>query len=644
MAEDNKIQLKLELDENSVKSSFKQVETEAEKSGKSSSESFASGFKSATAGVTGVYASIAATITAALGAVSFGKAISEAIEAERAATTLKVAFRNVGEDALLASSRFSEFSKALSEQKGIDDDVINKNAAILVSIGRLRGEGLERATKAAIDLSKGLQIDVGGAFDLVAKAAAGNTGALGRYGIKVDESIPKNARFAEVLKLVERNFGGISQAIADNTFEGSLNKLSVSFTNLLESLGKLFTQSPVVRETLKIISEAFISLGNAVEKIGKTDVVGGLIINLAEVARIVNNFVSPAIEAFINLFVLGAKTVKLGLDALVVAVVGFGKLLVEAIVFPLRDIALLGGKLVSVFNNDVGQKLKDSIVGLSVNLTKPLQDEFSKATQIMSDDFESAAKSADEAFNTKTSQAIDKFLADYIARVSQAKEINSSLGDSFKQTANDAINGFTSLGQAFSFVSIGISESAKDLAINAEQNFKNMGKSMLQGVGQAAGQAFAAFGKAVQQGKDALSAFGEALLAAFGNSLVQLGTGFILQGIAQSLAGFGSGAPLIAAGAALAAFGGLLSASVGGGAAAAGGASAGAGGTGGGIATSPSDISNISQPQNPVASPGTTIAVNIQGNVLDRRQTGLELVDVISEAFQTQGVTILGAT
>jgi hypothetical protein len=37
--------------------------------------------------------------------------------------------------------------------------------------------------------------------------------------------------------------------------------------------------------------------------------------------------------------------------------------------------------------------------------------------------------------------------------------------------------------------------------------------------------------------------------------------------------------------------------------------------------------------------------VNIQGNVLDRRQTGIEIVEIIKEQFDTQGgQTLVGVT
>ncbi len=48
--------------------------------------------------------------------------------------------------------------------------------------------------------------------DLLGKAYAGNTSALGRYGIVVDETIPKAEKFEAVLRQLEARFGGAAQA------------------------------------------------------------------------------------------------------------------------------------------------------------------------------------------------------------------------------------------------------------------------------------------------------------------------------------------------------------------------------------------------------------------------------------------------
>lgn len=153
-------------------------------------------------------------------------------------------------------------------------------------------------------------------------------------------------------------------------------------------------------------------------------------------------------------------------------------------------------------------------------------------------------------------------------------------------------------------------------------------------------------GAALVGGKNAFDDFGKTVLGILGDFAIQVGTlligiGLGLENLKAGLATF-NGAAVAAAGLALVVLGGALK-SLSGGTSSAEQPGGAGGGISSGVSSSPAqqqpNLDNISS-----NAPGTTISVNIQGNVLDRRQTGLELVDVISEAFQTQGVTILGAT
>lgn len=172
---------------------------------------------------------------------------------------------------------------------------------------------------------------------------------------------------------------------------------------------------------------------------------------------------------------------------------------------------------------------------------------------------------------------------------------------------------------------------------------KDIANSLIRGFGSGAANAFASFGRALATGQDALDAFGAALLNAFGGALINLGTGFILQGIAQSLAGFGSGGPLIAAGAALATFGGALQGFGG----SVGGAGSGVGATGGGIGagggfddggglTSPDLVDQTEEREQPA----TQVALTVNGDILDSEETGTRIAQILSDSFQNDGIVI----
>lgn len=201
-----------------------------------------------------------------------------------------------------------------------------------------------------------------------------------------------------------------------------------------------------------------------------------------------------------------------------------------------------------------------------------------------------------------------------------------------------------SVGESFTAIMEGMDAQAKETSVNASKNFKNLGRSMLTSIGQASANAFAAFGQAIAEGDDALTAFGKSLLNSLGQMAIQMGAQFILQGIAYTWAGIANGPPLIAAGAALAAFGGIMAASGGAGPRD---VSGGGGTAGAGIGSVADNTNPVNEPVNfedtVAQTPQTAVNVTINGNVLDRRETGLEIAKILEEQFADQGLVIRGA-
>lgn len=263
---------------------------------------------------------------------------------------------------------------------------------------------------------------------------------------------------------------------------------------------------------------------------------------------------------------------------------------------------------------------------------------------LLAEDLRLKEAELEEQFQADQIQTEDEFQAkllqlrtDY-ANKKAANDIASikAQQEAFEQF-NQSASGSSSVLAGFSEVISGAKIAATEFAHNAAANFREVGKQMFNSIGQAGGQAFAAFGKAIATGQNALEAFVNSLLASMGQMAVQLGTQFILQGIAYSWAGLPNGPALISAGAALAAFGGILSA-VGGGSGSAGGVSD----TGGGVASSSgSTTTEVIQPKDlERKTPDTHINLNISGDVLDSDESGMRIVDLINSAFDKNGVRI----
>jgi hypothetical protein len=211
-------------------------------------------------------------------------------------------------------------------------------------------------------------------------------------------------------------------------------------------------------------------------------------------------------------------------------------------------------------------------------------------------------------------------------------------GDKMNDTAEEVRQNWNFTGVHFAGVSDQMAKDAKTLSASVNRS-----------LGQGFVNAFASVGAALVNGENAFEAFGRAVLSSFGDILIMLGTQAIFASTAmiaapllfglQGAAGVAAGLALITAGGALKAFAG----GAGGGASAAAGGGVAAGG-GGGFEGGELDTGGITEvAELERETPGTTVTVNVQGNILDRRETGLEIAEVINETFGSNGVVITQA-
>lgn len=175
-------------------------------------------------------------------------------ESEASIRKFEQALSNAGQESAKNSASFQALATQLQRTTTNTDEAVMSAGALLVSVGKLSGDGLERATRASADLAESLGIDLNHAALLVAKAAEGNTAALKRYGIQVDESLSGSMAFEEVLRQLESRFGGMAEA-AGATTKGAMAQLGTAIDDIREKLGGALVGAGLV-DQLKDITDA----------------------------------------------------------------------------------------------------------------------------------------------------------------------------------------------------------------------------------------------------------------------------------------------------------------------------------------------------------------------------------------------------
>lgn len=596
MAEtDANITIGIELDDGTIKRAVLNADQLAQSLGDKIGKGVSSGVDKSLTGLAVQFQALSQIASKAFGVVEgiFGKAIEEANGADLALNQFNASLANIGKFSQAASADFQNFAASLQAVGTVSDDAVIKASTSLVSIGRLSGDALKKASKDAVDLAAGLGTDLDSAFNLVAKAAEGNTAALGRYGIKVSENIPKSERFAAVLSQIEQRFGGLDAQKA-NTFAGSFTQLQNSLNDVFESIGKIITNSPTLVAAVKFVSGQFAKLSEGISSFGKQgDVLKPFIQQLIDIAKTVTALVVPAIEYLGRITNTVFQAIRTGIQAAIASFADLG----AGVGFILEKVGVIAP--------ETAQKLYD------------FQSSSEEVFQSFLAQTGEAALGITDALTI--TPAVDGFLNELQRAVDTAQPITEQLKNNTKASFNDMAN---------------------SLALTAAQ----LAKIVREAIANSISQSIQTLVTNLAKGKNAFEGLLKTIGSIFGDMLIQIGTTVLLAGIGMeairaSIVGL-TGGPAIFAGIALIAAGALLKALSGGGGDSAPTTTQAVGP--GGVPGSPEIPGATTQPEIDRGRK-TEVAINVQGNILDRKETGLEIATVLQEYFDTQdGVLVKG--
>lgn len=161
-----------------------------------------------------------------------------------------LANQNIYSDKLLKS--YKDQAAELQTLTGVDDDsIISAQAVLQARIGQV--EITKELTQATLDLAAGKKLDLETTADLIGKGIGGQTTALKKLGIEVDDSLTKQEKMAKVIELVTNKFGGQSEAA--NQGLGSIRGLHAAFSDFQENIGERF--APALEVIIKTMTNFF---------------------------------------------------------------------------------------------------------------------------------------------------------------------------------------------------------------------------------------------------------------------------------------------------------------------------------------------------------------------------------------------------
>lgn len=623
--------------------SFKQaldglVTKQAEKASKSFSQTFSKKFAAEASNVAsslnvsiGNLATTALKATTAVAGLAASflafKSIDAAQVQQDAVNNLNNALKTAGDFSKQASEEMQVFASALQNVTRFGDETVLNQLALAKSFGATN-EQAKQIVRAAADLSAAFGIDLESATRNVAKTLGGLSGELG-------ESIPQLKTLgAEALKagrgidIIAERFSGAAQRDV-KSYSGALDQLKNAFGDTLEEIGKIIINSPKLVAAFKAATSFFVDLTKQIAGFGKSfDVFDFAINKFIEFNDVFINFVIAPFEQLFNIF----GVVQGALNTFVaVSIAGLGNL------------GLAVAELLDLFGVKSGlaqalRTFEESSEETALGVAKAFGESLNSISDFPLSD----------ALLTKNEE-LRTFFQQQQQISSDAQIANQEILNTSNNAAQESLmtwrDAFASSFDYADGKALSLQEQIKATNELMKKFARESSASLRDGFARGAGQAFAAFGKAVANGENALGAFAEALFKSIADQAIALGTNYILTGTAmlfspnpkdQAQAPF-----LIKSGAALAAFGGFLGASIGGGGGA-GGGTAGNTGIGEGNIPVTNDVANpnLEETRN---QPATNVSVVVQGSLVRQDELGQFITETLNESFAKQGVTLTDA-
>ncbi len=187
-------------------------------------------------------------------------------EEEAAVISLNAALSNTGIYSDNFSKALRDNASALQGMTIYADEAIIAGTALAQNIGNLSAEQLPAAQKAAIGLAAAFNMDLQTAFQMVGKAAAGNTATLARYGIVLDEGLSAEEKFNKVLEMGASKFS-LAEAAA-TSFGGRIAQMKNAMSDMAENIG--YAVLPALTEIAKSVSTMFQDIGPVLDPLLKS--------------------------------------------------------------------------------------------------------------------------------------------------------------------------------------------------------------------------------------------------------------------------------------------------------------------------------------------------------------------------------------
>jgi hypothetical protein len=241
---------------------------------------------------------VAAAAAAGAYAIKIGvDGVKAALEDEKAQRILALTLENTTRATKAQIAAVEDYITETALATGVTDDQLRPALSRLVRSTKDTEEA-QKLLSLALDISSATGKPLEAIANSLGKAYDGNTNALGKLGLGIDQSILKTKDFNKVYENLRGSFAGFAAQEA-NTFEGRIQRLNVAFDEAKETIG--FALLPVLERVIRFINDNALPIINALAE-GFGSKGAGLSGIITNVGQTITNVFTPIINGLVKAF------------------------------------------------------------------------------------------------------------------------------------------------------------------------------------------------------------------------------------------------------------------------------------------------------------------------------------------------------
>lgn len=270
---------------------------------------------------------------------SIKEIVGKAEEGAQAILQLNTALKLSGDFTEETSKSYQALASSIEKTANISDETILSLVAQAKAIG-LTNDETTKITKASVDLAAVLGTDVNSAFNDLQRTLGGDVPrSIAKLFPEIKTLSAEQLANGEAVTLLASRYNGAAAELNAN-FGGALKGVALQFGNVLENLGKVIIENPIIVSALNTVKDALIGIakvidtnvGPAIEFINKSIAtvssffIDGVSANinyvatLVEIAKtigtllgpVINDLILPILSDFIN----GSRQIASVLDTI----------------------------------------------------------------------------------------------------------------------------------------------------------------------------------------------------------------------------------------------------------------------------------------------------------------------------------------